>query len=162
MKEILKYSSFLFLYALSHSYIVTCFAIDLKLQGYEEQSIGLGLSFWGVGVIIGALLHNRIRKRLNLFTTIFIGSIMQFLFSLIFLFDQNTQLGIALKNELDQWLETTGAKIPEKDPLHSDEEEEKWLRRHKRKMKLKVEKRRMFQLDPNYLPNEDWWGSTID
>ena len=92
MKEILKYSSFLFLYALSHSYIVTCFAIDLKLQGYEEQSIGLGLSFWGVGVIIGALLHNRIRKRLNLFTTIFIGSIMQLLFSLIFLFDQNTLL----------------------------------------------------------------------
>ena len=92
MKEILKYSSFLFLYALSHSYIVTCFAIDLKLQGYEEQSIGLGLSFWGVGVIIGALLHNRIRKRLNLFTTIFIGSIMQLLFSLIFLFDQNTIL----------------------------------------------------------------------
>ena len=92
MKEILKYSSFLFLYALSHSYIVTCFAIDLKLQGYEEQSIGLGLSFWGVGVIIGALLHNIIRKRLNLFTTIFIGSIMQFLFSLIFLFDQNTLL----------------------------------------------------------------------
>ncbi len=92
MKEILKYSSFIFLYALSHSYIVTCFAIDLKLQGYEEQSIGLGLSFWGVGVIIGALLHNIIRKRLNLFTTIFIGSIMQFLFSLIFLFDQNTLL----------------------------------------------------------------------
>ena len=92
MKEILKYSSLIFLYALSHSYIVTCFAIDLKLQGYEEQSIGLGLSFWGVGVIIGALLHNIIRKRLNLFTTIFIGSIMQFLFSLIFLFDQNTLL----------------------------------------------------------------------
>ena len=92
MKEILKYSSFLFLYALSHSYIVTCFAIDLKLQGYEEQFIGLGLSFWGVGVIIGALLHNIIRRRLNLFTTIFIGSIMQLLFSLIFLFDQNTVL----------------------------------------------------------------------
>jgi hypothetical protein len=77
-------------------------------------------------------------------------------------FDQNTQLGIALKNELKQWLESTGAKIPEKDPLHNDEEEEKWLSRHKQKIKLKVEKRRAFQLDPNYLPNEDWWGSTID
>ncbi|MBA22517.1 MAG: sulfatase [Flavobacteriales bacterium] len=77
-------------------------------------------------------------------------------------FDQNTELGIALKNELEQWLETTGAKIPEKDPLHNDEEEEKWLSQHKQKMKLKVEKRRAFQLDPNYLPNEDWWGSTVD
>ena len=92
MKEIFKYSSLIFLYALSHSYIVTCFAIDLKIQGYEERYIGLGLSFWGVGVIIGALVHNIIRKRLNLITTIFIGSILQLLFSLIFLFDQNTQL----------------------------------------------------------------------
>ena len=92
MKEIFKCSTLIFLIALSHTYIVTCFAIDLKIQGYEERSIGLGLSFWGVGVIIGALLHNKIRRKFNLFTTIFIGSIMQLLFSLIFLFDQNTQL----------------------------------------------------------------------
>jgi len=65
MKEILKYSCFIFIYALSHSYIVTCFAIDLKIQGYEERYIGLSLSLWGVGVILGALLHNSIRKKLN-------------------------------------------------------------------------------------------------
>ena len=77
-------------------------------------------------------------------------------------FDQFPQEGMALKNELENWLSSTNAKIPEIDPLHNEEEEKEWLLGHKQKMKLKVEKRRAFQLDPNYLPNEDWWGSTID
>ena len=92
MKEILKYSCLIFLYALSHSYLATCFAIDLKIKGYEERYIGLSLSFWGIGVILGALLHNLIRKKFNLFATILYGSIIQLSFSLIFLIDQNTFL----------------------------------------------------------------------
>ena len=92
MKEILKYSCLIFLYALSHSYLATCFAIDLKIKGYEERYIGLSLSLWGIGVILGALLHNLIRKKLNLISTILYGSLIQFTFSLIFLFDQNTFL----------------------------------------------------------------------
>ena len=79
MREIFKYSCLIFLYALSHSYLVTCFAIDLKIQGYEERYIGLGLSFFGVGVILGALSHYLIRKKFNLFTTIFFGSLIQFI-----------------------------------------------------------------------------------
>ena len=92
MKEILKYSNIVFLYALSHSYLATCFAIDLKIQGYEERYIGLSLSLWGIGVIFGALFHNLVRKKLNLFSTILLGSNIQLFFSLIFLFDQNTYL----------------------------------------------------------------------
>ena len=92
MREIFKYSLLIFLYALSHSYLATCFAIDLKIQGYEERYIGLSLSFWGVGVIFGAVLHNLVRKKLNLFSTILYGSIIQLSFSLIFLIDQNTFL----------------------------------------------------------------------
>ena len=92
MKEILKFSCLIFLYALSHSYLATCFAIDLKIKGYEERYIGLSLSLWGIGVILGALLHNLIRKKLNLFSTILYGSIIQLSFSLIFLIDQNTFL----------------------------------------------------------------------
>ena len=92
MREIFKYSILIFLYALSHSYLATCFAIDLKIQGYEERYIGLSLSFWGVGVIFGAILHNLVRKKLNLFSTILYGSIIQLSFSLIFLIDQNTFL----------------------------------------------------------------------
>ena len=92
MREIFKYSNLIFLYALSHSYLATCFAIDLKIQGYEERYIGLSLSLWGVGVIFGAILHNLVRKKLNLFSTILYGSIIQLSFSLIFLIDQNTFL----------------------------------------------------------------------
>ena len=92
MKEILKYSNLVFLYALSHSYLATCFAIDLKIQGYEERYIGLSLSLWGIGVIFGALFHNLVRNKLNLFSTILLGSTIQLFFSLIFLFDQNTHL----------------------------------------------------------------------
>ena len=92
MREILKYSNLVFLYALSHSYLATCFAIDLKIQGYEERYIGLSLSLWGIGVIFGALFHNLVRKKLNLFSTILLGSNIQLFFSLIFLFDQNTYL----------------------------------------------------------------------
>ena len=92
MKEIFKYSCLIFLYSLSGVYISTCFAIDLKIQGYEEQFIGLGLSFWGIGVILGTICHNLIRKKFNLITTIFFGSLLQLLFSLIFLFDINIYL----------------------------------------------------------------------
>lgn len=74
-------------------------------------------------------------------------------------FEQNSELGMALKNELEQWLNDTNAKIPQKDPLHNEAEEKEWLDQHKQKMKLRVEKRRAFQLDPDYLPNQDWWGS---
>ena len=77
-------------------------------------------------------------------------------------FNQYPKQGMELKNELENWLSSTNALIPEIDPLHNEEEEKEWLFGHKQKMKLKVEKRRAFQLDPNYLPNEDWWGSTID
>ena len=78
------------------------------------------------------------------------------------LYNQFPQEGMLLKNELENWLSSTKALIPEKDPLFNEEEEKEWLLEHKQKMKIKVEKRRAFQLDPNYLPNEDWWGSTID
>ena len=92
MREIFKYSCLIFLYALSNSYLVTCFAIDLKIQGFEERYIGLGLSFFGVGVLIGALSHYLIRKKFNLITTIIFGSLIQLSFSLIFLFYQNPYL----------------------------------------------------------------------
>ena len=92
MYLLLKYSCLIFLYALSHSYLATCFAIDLKIKGYEERYIGLSLSFWGIGVILGALLHNLIRKKLNLISTILYGSFIQFTFSLTYDNMQNLRI----------------------------------------------------------------------
>ncbi len=76
--------------------------------------------------------------------------------------NQFPQQGLDLKNDLDKWLSKTYAKIPMIDPKYNEEEEKEWLLQNKQKMKLKVEKRRAFQLDINYIPNEDWWGSKID
>ena len=76
--------------------------------------------------------------------------------------NQFPQQGLDLKNDLDKWLSKTYAKIPSIDPKYNEEKEIEWLLQNKQKMKLKVEKRRAFQLDINYIPNEDWWGSKID
>ena len=67
-----------------------------------------------------------------------------------------------MSNELQEWLSSTNAKIPELDPIHIEKEENEWLQQHKEKMKLRVEKKRAFQLDTNFFPNEDWWGSIIN
>jgi len=76
--------------------------------------------------------------------------------------DQFPHQGLDLKNDLDKWLSKTYAKIPSIDPKYNEEKEIEWLLQNKQKMKLKVEKRRAFQLDINYITNEDWWGSKID
>lgn len=76
------------------------------------------------------------------------------------LYKKNMALGTTLKSELEQWLSSTNAKIPQMDPQHNQEEETAWLLQHKQKTKQRVEKRRAFQLSPDYRPNEDWWGST--
>ena len=75
--------------------------------------------------------------------------------------DQFPGKGMDLKNELENWLRSTAAKIPKIDPQYDEEEEKKWLKEHKQKLKLKVERERALQLSPKFLPNEDWWGSAI-
>ena len=77
-------------------------------------------------------------------------------------FDQNTEMGVILKNTLEEWLISTNAKIPEVDPIHDQEKEREWLRNHKVKVKEMLEKRRISELDQNYKPNLDWWGSLVE
>lgn len=77
-------------------------------------------------------------------------------------YDQYEEQGMSLKSELENWLELTKANIPQIDPLYNEEQEKKWLNQHKENTKIKVEERRKFQLASDYLPNDDWWGSTKD
>ena len=67
-----------------------------------------------------------------------------------------------LKKTLEEWLISTNAKIPEVDPIHNEEKEKEWLRKHKIKVKEMLEKRRLSELDQNYEPNIDWWGSLVE
>ena len=75
------------------------------------------------------------------------------------IFNKFPDIGLELKNELKKWLILSNAIIPEKDSLHNYEKEKKWLLENKQKIKLKVEKKRLLQLNPNYIPNKNWWGS---
>ena len=77
-------------------------------------------------------------------------------------FDQNPEIGLMLKKTLEEWLISTNAKIPEVDPIYDEDKEKEWLSQHKIKVKEKVEDRRMGELQTNYEPNIDWWGSLVE
>lgn len=66
-----------------------------------------------------------------------------------------------LKAELMQWLKDTHALIPKPDmqydPIKEAETKYKW----KTKLLENKEKERKKELDPNWKPNKDWWGSLI-
>ena len=87
MKDIIKYSSILFILALSSGYIASCFAIDLKILNYQERQIGLSLSFFGLGVILAVLFHNYIREKINIFTSLIVATFAQLILSCYLLFD---------------------------------------------------------------------------
>ena len=77
-------------------------------------------------------------------------------------FEKNVKVGRTLSDELQEWLKSTNAKIPKVDPIHNEQNEKEWLNHHKKSMKLQMEKVRALQQDANYIPNDNWWGSTLD
>jgi hypothetical protein len=71
----------------------------------------------------------------------------------------NPRIATDLIKKLDQWLEATQAKIPVVDPMHDPKKETEWLEGYKLKLKEKLEEKRSFMLDKEYVPNKDWWGT---
>ncbi len=86
MKNILKYSFIIFTFALASSFLISTFAIDLKLKNFNETLIGFALSFFGLGVVVASFTHNIIRKKFNLYFTLVSSVIIQFLFVLLIFF----------------------------------------------------------------------------
>ena len=86
MKNILKYSFIIFSFALGSSFLISTFAIDLKLKNFNETSIGFSLSFFGLGVVVASITHNIIREKFNLFFTLISSVIIQFLIILLIFF----------------------------------------------------------------------------
>jgi len=66
-----------------------------------------------------------------------------------------TELAVALRARLDQWLRDTGARLPVPDPEYDPEKAAARLRHIEQ-----VQKHARF-LDPDWKPNADWWGSLI-
>ncbi len=87
MKDILKFSAIIFISAISSSYLSSCFAIDLKIRNYDEGLIGLSLSFFGLGVMLSAIFHNYIRKKIKILSSLLIAVLFQSILVSFLLFD---------------------------------------------------------------------------
>ena len=86
MKNIYKFFFIIFSFALASSFLISTFAIDLKLKNFNEILIGFSLSFFGLGVVIASLIHNIIREKFNLYFTLVSSIVIQLLFILLIFF----------------------------------------------------------------------------
>ncbi len=68
----------------------------------------------------------------------------------------------SLKNALFGYLEETGAKLPERDPLYDEEAERAHLERIERVRMSQLETQRIQVLSPDFDPQNDWWGSAVE
>ena len=67
-----------------------------------------------------------------------------------------------MRKKLDDWLKQTKAKFPKPDPKFDKIKREARWENIKTSGKQRLEKQHASFLDPNYKPNKDWWGSSLD
>ena len=65
----------------------------------------------------------------------------------------------AMKAKLKQWLTSTHAKFPAKDPQFDSTKRQARWEKLRTSGKQKLEKKHAGFLDENFKPNKDWWGS---
>ncbi|MDX1681909.1 MAG: sulfatase, partial [Phycisphaeraceae bacterium] len=66
-----------------------------------------------------------------------------------------------LRAALDDWLEDVGAKFPEPDPEFDSQARAARMRRIEEELMPKLERQHAAYLDPDWEPNDDWWGSQV-
>lgn len=71
------------------------------------------------------------------------------------------ELTKTLRAELDNWLRETGALIPKQDQRYNPVAKQKYREAHIKQLKAKLEKTHARYLEPNYVPNKNWWGSKL-
>jgi arylsulfatase A-like enzyme len=67
-----------------------------------------------------------------------------------------------MRKKLDAWLKQTKAKFPTPDPQFNSAKRDARWEQIKKSGKAGLEKKHASYLDPNYIPNKDWWGSSVD
>lgn len=70
-------------------------------------------------------------------------------------------IAIELEKELTQWLIETKANQPIKDPEYNAHLEKEYLERMSTETLSNLENQRVQMLQPNWQPNENWWGSKL-
>ena len=66
-----------------------------------------------------------------------------------------------MRSELDKWLKSTGAKIPQPDPRFDAEKKKAQLATIREKRKASLEKQHARFLAEDFVPNPTWWGSKV-
>ena len=69
--------------------------------------------------------------------------------------------GAELRQRLERWLADVGAKLPAPDPQYDPEKENARLRELEYELMPQLEAQHAEYLDPDWQPNEDWWGSQV-
>jgi hypothetical protein len=67
-----------------------------------------------------------------------------------------------MRKKLDAWLDTTGAKLPFENPKYDAELAEKQKENIRSNLLPRLERQHARFLDPDFKPNDTWWGSTKD
>ena len=74
---------------------------------------------------------------------------------------ENKALTKSMLNELFNYLDDVGAKYPVKDPSYDQNLEQNYLNKIATEKLRHLEIERLKILEPNFKPNNDWWGSQI-
>lgn len=73
----------------------------------------------------------------------------------------HADLAIALRARLDRWLTEVDAKLPIPDPEYDAGKQAAYLNRLKGEGMANLEAQHARYLDPDWQPNDDWWGSQV-
>jgi len=71
------------------------------------------------------------------------------------------EVAAALRERLDEWLAEVDAKLPVPDPEYDPEKGAAYLHRQEHVTMPRLEAEHARYLDPDWQPNEDWWGSMV-
>jgi arylsulfatase A-like enzyme len=73
----------------------------------------------------------------------------------------NAEKAAELRKRLDSWLKEVDAKFPVPDPEYDPEKEAERLHRLEHKEMARLEEQHAQYVDPDWKPNDDWWGSQV-
>ncbi|MHC4434997.1 MAG: sulfatase [Planctomycetota bacterium] len=72
------------------------------------------------------------------------------------------QIRTSLRSKLDEWIEQTGARLPQLNPRYDDKLADRQKRDMRTQRLAQLENQHAGFLKPDFKPNATWWGSTPD
>jgi len=73
----------------------------------------------------------------------------------------HNETAAVLRSRLDEWLADVDAKFPVPDPEYDPEKRAAYLHRQEHAVMKRLEAEHARYLEPDWQPNDDWWGSRV-